>query len=170
MKPVNSYASLLLPNAKYPKSQISLMEGFFMMNLCIVIEVIQNKAPETNMVIIPGTQPRTERDQDWAMMARQTWSPQRSQAAFCHDMVRSLISWVWSGRRSCQFSDLCREREGSGLEEKDVSSWCERLSRHSCQNAQYCRKECGVHRDSLIEGHLCGQSNTRTATVHLDSV
>lgn len=30
-----------------------------MMNLCIVIEVIQKKAPATNMVIIPGTHPKT---------------------------------------------------------------------------------------------------------------
>jgi hypothetical protein len=29
------------------------------MNLCIVIEVIQKAAPETSIVIIPGTQPKT---------------------------------------------------------------------------------------------------------------
>ena len=63
-----------------------------MMNLCIVIDVIQNRAPASTIVIIPGTHPKTLRDHVWAMIARQTWSPARSQAAFCHDMVRSLIS------------------------------------------------------------------------------
>jgi hypothetical protein len=29
------------------------------MNLCIVMEVIQNAAPATSIVIIPGTQPKT---------------------------------------------------------------------------------------------------------------
>jgi hypothetical protein len=29
------------------------------MNLCIVIEVIQKRAPATTMVIIPGTHPKT---------------------------------------------------------------------------------------------------------------
>lgn len=66
------------------------------MNLCMVMEVIQKRMPAPSMVRMPGTQPRTERDQDWAMTARQTWSPQRSQAAFCQDMVRSLMSCWWS--------------------------------------------------------------------------
>jgi len=80
----------------------------------MVIEVIQNRTPETTMVMIPGTQPRTDSDLWWkrmvsirphdgtsrwfeahhvcAIIARQTWSPQRSQAAFCQDIVRRLIS------------------------------------------------------------------------------
>jgi hypothetical protein len=29
------------------------------MNLCIVMEVIQKAAPETSIVIIPGTHPKT---------------------------------------------------------------------------------------------------------------
>jgi len=40
-------------------SQISLIWGFFMMYLCMVIEVIQNIIPERTMVMIPGTHPRT---------------------------------------------------------------------------------------------------------------
>jgi hypothetical protein len=33
-----------------------------------------------------------ESDHVCAIIARQTWSPASSHAAFCHDMVRSLIS------------------------------------------------------------------------------
>jgi hypothetical protein len=39
--------------------QISLIWGFFMMNLCMVMEVIQKRIPAITMVIIPGTHPRT---------------------------------------------------------------------------------------------------------------
>ena len=48
------------------------------------------------MVMMPGTQPRTERDQDCAIIARHTWSPQSNHAHFCHDIVRREISWAWS--------------------------------------------------------------------------
>jgi hypothetical protein len=40
-------------------SQISLICGYFMIYLCMVIEVIQNNTPARTMVIIPGTHPRT---------------------------------------------------------------------------------------------------------------
>ena len=43
-----------------------------MMNLCMVMEVIQKRAPATSIVINPGTQPKTLRDHVCAMMARQT--------------------------------------------------------------------------------------------------
>lgn len=39
--------------------QISLICGCFMMNLCIVMEVIQKSIPARTIVIIPGTHPRT---------------------------------------------------------------------------------------------------------------
>jgi hypothetical protein len=38
----------------------------------IVMEVIQKRAPERSMVIIPGTHPRTLKDHDWAIMAKHT--------------------------------------------------------------------------------------------------
>lgn len=84
------------------------------MNLCMVIEVIQNSAPESNMVMIPGTHPKTlneflsalesaidgshtyDKDHDCDMIAKHTWSPASNQAAFCHDIVLSLISCLWS--------------------------------------------------------------------------
>lgn len=33
-----------------------------MINLCMVMDVIQKRMPATTMVMIPGTQPRTDRD------------------------------------------------------------------------------------------------------------
>jgi hypothetical protein len=45
-----------------------------------------------------------ERDHDCAMMAKQTCSPASKQAVFCHDIVRSLISCSWSGRKECQLT------------------------------------------------------------------
>jgi hypothetical protein len=39
--------------------QMSLIWGFFMINLCIVMDVIQKRMPATTMVMIPGTQPKT---------------------------------------------------------------------------------------------------------------
>jgi hypothetical protein len=39
--------------------QISLIWGVFMMNLCIVIEVIQKRMPAPTMVMMPGTHPKT---------------------------------------------------------------------------------------------------------------
>ena len=38
---------------------MSLIWGCFMMNLCIVMDVIQKSAPATTMVMIPGTHPKT---------------------------------------------------------------------------------------------------------------
>jgi hypothetical protein len=95
-----------------------------MIYLCIVIEVTQKRSPQRTIVMIPGTQPRTlktillsaslnrylnemgthERDHDCAMMAKQTCSPASKQAVFCHDIVRSLISCSWSGRKQCQLT------------------------------------------------------------------
>ena len=63
-----------------------------MINLCMVMEVIQKSTPARTMVMMPGTQPNTLSDQVCAMMARQTWSPARSQEAFCQVIVRSLMS------------------------------------------------------------------------------
>jgi uncharacterized protein with HEPN domain len=39
--------------------QISLISGYFMMNLCMVMEVIQKRIPAPTMVRIPGTHPKT---------------------------------------------------------------------------------------------------------------
>ena len=75
-----------------------------MMNLCMVIEVIQKRAPERTMVMMPGTHPNTLRDQVCAMMARQTWSPASNHAAFCQVMVRSLMSCLWLGQNVSQDS------------------------------------------------------------------
>lgn len=43
-----------------------------------------------------------ERDHDWAIIARHTWSPASKQAVFCQDIVRSLISCPWSVERTIQ--------------------------------------------------------------------
>lgn len=43
--------------------QISLIWGFFMIYLCMVMEVTQNRIPAPIMVIIPGTHPKTLNDQ-----------------------------------------------------------------------------------------------------------
>lgn len=81
MKTVTLYAIRLFPKTQYAKppgrnelgvrfenhrfsiegmdSHISLIWGFFMMNLCIVIEVIQKRMPTTAIVVLPGTHPRT---------------------------------------------------------------------------------------------------------------
>jgi hypothetical protein len=49
----------LFQSSRGSNLQISLIWGFFMMYLCIVIEVIQKRTPASTMVIIPGTHPRT---------------------------------------------------------------------------------------------------------------
>lgn len=41
-----------------------LICGCFMMYLCMVREVTQKRAPDTTMVMMPGTHPSTLRDND----------------------------------------------------------------------------------------------------------
>lgn len=94
------------------------------MNLCMVIEVIQNKAPESNIVMIPGTHPNTlnrclsalqsaidgshtyDKDHDCDMIAKHTWSPASNQAAFCQVIVLSLISCLWSSTTSAVIASM----------------------------------------------------------------
>jgi hypothetical protein len=94
------------------------------MNLCMVIEVIQNNTPESSIVIIPGTHPNTlnvlqsalkfsidqlrtyDKDHDCDIIARHTWSPANNQAAFCHDIVLSLISCLWSSTTSAVMASM----------------------------------------------------------------
>lgn len=64
MQPLNSYAIRLFPKMWYPKSQISLIDGFFIIYLCIVMLVIQKNRPARTMVMSPGTHPNTLRDHD----------------------------------------------------------------------------------------------------------
>lgn len=95
------------------------------MNLCMVIDVIQKSAPESSIVIIPGTHPRTlhnrlisirtrdidrlrtyDKDHDCDIIARHTWSPASNHAAFCHDIVLSLISCLWSSTTSAVMASI----------------------------------------------------------------